>query len=44
MPRLLGQASGQSMQGIGIFDGGLLIVDRPKTDKSIFESQIIRLN
>jgi DNA polymerase V len=30
----IGQASGQSMQGIGIFDGDLLIVDRSLTAKN----------
>lgn len=29
----IGQASGQSMQGVGIFDGDLLIVDRSLTVK-----------
>jgi DNA polymerase V len=30
----LGQAKGQSMQGIGIFDGDILIVDRAKQAKN----------
>lgn len=30
----IGEAKGQSMQGIGIFDGDLLIVDRAKNAKS----------
>lgn len=30
----IGQASGQSMQGIGIFDGDLLIVDRSITARN----------
>lgn len=30
----IGQASGQSMEGIGIFDGDLLIVDRSLTAKN----------
>lgn len=30
----IGQASGQSMEGIGIFDGDLLIVDRSLTVKN----------
>ena len=30
----VGEAKGQSMQGIGIFDGDVLIVDRSKTAKT----------
>ena len=30
----IGQASGQSMQGVGIFDGDLLIVDRSLTARN----------
>jgi len=30
----IGQASGQSMEGVGIFDGDLLIVDRSLTAKN----------
>jgi len=30
----IGQASGQSMQGVGIYDGDLLIVDRSLTAKN----------
>jgi|TARA_B110000908_G_C10129607_1_gene391556 DNA polymerase V len=30
----IGQASGQSMEGVGIFDGDLLIVDRSLTTKN----------
>ena len=37
----IGQASGQSMEGIGIFDGDLLIVDRSLTLK---DSDIIVAN